>query len=88
MSGLSRRVAALEATRIDALYRREAERLAQERGGSVASHLERLRALAAQMARRFGPRPDMRAVAHWAAAERGLDPDEVYARMMDLKGQR
>ena len=88
MSGLSRRVTALEATHVDALYRREAERLAQERGGSVASHLERLRALAAEMVRRFGPHPDMRAVACWAAAKRGLDPDEVYRQMMALKEKR
>ena len=88
MSGLGRRIAALEAAHVDAVYRREAERLAQQYGGSVTTHLEELRALAAEIVRRFGPRPDMRAVAHWAAAERGLDPDEVYARMMDLKGQR
>ena len=88
MSGLSRRVSALEATRVDLLYRQEAERLAQEHGGSVAGRLEELRAMAADMGRRFGPQPDMREVARWAAEQRGLDPDEVYAKLLALKEQR
>ena len=88
MSGLGRRIAALEAAHVDAVYRREAERLAQQYGGSAATHLEELRALAAEIVRRFGPHPDMREVARWAAQERGLDPDEVEARMMALKEER
>ena len=88
MSGLSRRVAALEATHVDLLYRREAERLAHQYGGSVATHLEELRTLAAEIVRRFGPHPNMREVARWEAAEHGLDPDEVYRQMMALKEQR
>ena len=88
MSGLSRRVAALEATHVDAVYRREAERLAQQYGGSAATHLEELRATAAELAARFGPRPDWREVARWAAAQRGLDPDVVYREMMALKEAR
>ena len=88
MSGLSRRVAALEVAHVDALYRREAEHLAQERGGSVTTHLEKLRATAAEMARRFGPRPDWREVARWAAAEHGLNPDVVYREMMALREDR
>ena len=88
MSGLSRRVAALEATRVDLLYRHEAERLAQQYGGSVATHLEELRAMAAAIVARYGPRPDMREVAQWAAEQRGLDPEEVYATMLALKEQR
>ena len=88
MSGLNQRVAALEASRADLVYRREAERLAQQYGGSAATHLEKLRALAAEIVRRFGPHPNMREVARWEAAEHGLDPDEVEAQLMALKEQR
>ena len=88
MSGLSRRVAVLEASRADLVYRREAERLAQQYGGSAATHLEELRALAAAIVARYGPRPDMREVAHWMAQERGLDPNAIYAEMMALKEGR
>lgn len=88
MSGLGRRIAALEAAHVDAVYRREAERLAQQYGGSAVTHLEELRTLGTEIARRFGPRPDWREVARWAAAEHGLDPDVVYREMMDLKEER
>ena len=50
MGSLSRRVAALEAARVDRLYQQEAERLAELYGGSVATHLEHLRATAAELA--------------------------------------
>ena len=88
MSGLGRRIATLEVAHVDAVYRREAERLAQQYGGSAATRLEELRALAVEIVRRFGPHPNMREVARWAAAEHGLDPDEVEAQMMALKEQR
>ena len=88
MSGLRRRVAALEATRVGTLYRREAERLAQQYGGTVATHLEQLRATAAEMAARFGSCPDWREVARWAAREHGVDPEVVYREMMALKETR
>ena len=88
MSGLSRRVAALEASIVDAVYRREAERLAEQYGGSVATHLEELRATASTIVARFGPRPDMRLAVRWAAEARGLDPDEVERRYLALKEER
>ena len=88
MSGLGRRIAALEAAHVDAVYRHEAERLAQQYGGSAATRLAELRALAAEIVRRFGRHPNMREVARWEAAERGLDPDEVEAQMVALKEQR
>jgi hypothetical protein len=88
MGTLSRRLDALEARSVDLLYRREAERLAAEYGGSAADHLTELRTLAAEVVRRFGPRPDIWEVARWEARERGLDPDEVCAHLMARKGQR
>ena len=88
MSGLSRRVAALEAARVDRLYRREAERLAQQYGGTVATHLEELRATASTIVARFGPHPDMRQAVRWAAEARGLDPDEVERQYLALKAER
>ena len=88
MGELSRRVAALEAARADAVYRSEAERLAEQYGGSVATRLEGLRRLGTEIARRFGPRPDWHEVARWMAQKRGVDPDEVYAAMMELKAKR
>ena len=88
MGSLSRRVAALETARVDRLYQQEAERLAELYGGSVAARLEELRATAAEMAARFGPCPDWREVARWAAAEHGVDPDAVYREMMALKEKR
>ncbi len=88
MSGLHRRVAALESARVDRLYQQEAERLAQQYGGSVATHLEQLRATAAELAAHFGPHPDWHEVARWAAAEHGLDPEVVYREMMALKEDR
>ena len=88
MSSLSRRVPALETARVDLIYRREAERVAAESGRPVATILAELRATAAEIIARFGPRPDMRAVAEWAAREHGLDPEKIYADMMALKEKR
>ena len=88
MSGLRRRVAALEVTRVGTLYRREAERLAQQYGGTAATHLEERRATAAAVVSRFGPRPDMRQAVRWAAEARGLDPDEVERQYLALKEAR
>ena len=88
MGALSRRVTTLEAAAVDLVYRREAERLAKQYGGSAATRFEELRATAAVIIARFGPHPDMREVARWEAAERGLDPDEVEAQMMALKEKR
>ena len=88
MGSLSRRVAALETARVDRLYQQEAERLAQQYGGSVVSHLEDLRATASTIVARFGPRPDMRQAVRWAARERGIDPDAAERRYLALKEER
>ena len=82
MSGLSRRVAVLETTRVDALYQREAERLAEQYGGSVTDYLDELHGIAAEITARFGPRPDLRAVANWLAHKHRLDGDELYTQVM------
>ena len=85
MSGLSRRVEALEAAHVDAVYRREAERLAQQYGGEASSYLDQLHAVVEEIFTRFGPQPDMREVARWVALEHGLDADELYAQAMAAK---
>ena len=88
MGSLSRRVAALETARVDRLYQQEAERLAELYGGTAATHLEELRATAAAIVSRFGPRPDMRQAVRWVAEARGIDPDAAERQYLVLKEQR
>jgi len=88
VSSLSRRVEALEAAAVRRVYWSEAERLAHQYGGSAAAHFEELWRWGVEVARRFGPRPDWYEVARWLAQERGVDPDAVYANMMELKAKR